>query len=394
MMYEVNRQRLIDMLDGGLLVISAYDAMQLSGDMAAPFLQEASFFWLTGITEPGWKLIVESSRRHTTLVRPQRSEIDIIFNGQSDDGEIKRVSGINQIISHDEFEPTLRRLSQSHPMVRTIIDETQYDFTPNPAGRDLVATLRRIFSSVQDCSLAIHKLRAIKQPDEIKKMQRAIDLTAKAFGEVRQLLETQKSEAEVEAEFSYRFRRASATHAYAPIVASGRNACTLHYESNNAKINSRSMVLIDIGARVDGYSADITRTYCVNPTTRQREVHAAVERAEKAIIDLIKPGLPVSEYALESDRIMKRALQSIGLLDDLNDETTFRKYFPHAISHGLGVDTHDSLGKPRTLEPGMVLTVEPGIYIPEEKIGVRIEDDILVTENGHRNLSKKLPTSL
>lgn len=382
------------MLDGGLLVISAYDAMQLSGDMAAPFLQEASFFWLTGITEPGWKLIVESSRRHTTLVRPQRSEIDIIFNGQSDDGEIKRVSGINQIISHDEFEPTLRRLSQSHPMVRTIIDETQYDFTPNPAGRDLVATLRRIFSSVQDCSLAIHKLRAIKQPDEIKKMQRAIDLTAKAFGEVRQLLETQKSEAEVEAEFSYRFRRASATHAYAPIVASGRNACTLHYESNNAKINSRSMVLIDIGARVDGYSADITRTYCVNPTTRQREVHAAVERAEKAIIDLIKPGLPVSEYALESDRIMKRALQSIGLLDDLNDETTFRKYFPHAISHGLGVDTHDSLGKPRTLEPGMVLTVEPGIYIPEEKIGVRIEDDILVTENGHRNLSKKLPTSL
>lgn len=394
MMYEANRQRLIDMLDGGLLVISAYDAMQLSGDMAAPFLQEASFFWLTGIAEPGWKLIVESSRRHATLVRPQRSEIDIIFNGQSDDDEIKRVSGINQIISHDEFEPTLRRLSQSHPMVRTIIDETQYDFTPNPAGRDLVATLRRIFSSVQDCSLAIHKLRAIKQPDEIKKMQRAIDLTAKAFGEVRQLLETQKSEAEVEAEFSYRFRRASATHAYAPIVASGRNACTLHYESNNAKINSRSMVLIDIGARVDGYSADITRTYCVNPTTRQREVHAAVERAEKAIIDLIKPGLPVSEYALESDRIMKRALQSIGLLDDLNDETTFRKYFPHAISHGLGVDTHDSLGKPRTLEPGMVLTVEPGIYIPEEKIGVRIEDDILVTENGHRNLSKKLPTGL
>ena len=394
MMYEANRQRLIDMLDGGLLVVSAYDAMQLSGDMAAPFLQEASFFWLTGIAEPGWKLIVESSRRHATLVRPQRSEIDIIFNGQSDDDEIKRVSGINQIISHDEFEPTLRRLSQSHPMVRTIIDETQYDFTPNPAGRDLVATLRRIFSSVQDCSLAIHKLRAIKQPDEIKKMQRAIDLTAKAFGEVRQLLETQKSEAEVEAEFSYRFRRAGATHAYAPIVASGKNACTLHYESNNAKINSRSMVLIDIGARVDGYSADITRTYCTNPTTRQREVHAAVERAEKAIIDLIKPGLPVSEYALESDRIMKRALQSIGLLDNLNDEATFRKYFPHAISHGLGVDTHDSLGKPRTLEPGMVLTVEPGIYIPEEKIGVRIEDDILVTENGHRNLSKKLPTGL
>lgn len=334
------------------------------------------------------------SATDVVVVRPQRSEIDIIFNGQSDDDEIKRVSGINKIISHDEFEPTLRRLSQSHPMVRTIIDETQYDFTPNPAGRDLVATLRRIFSSVQDCSLAIHKLRAIKQPDEIKKMQRAIDLTAKAFGEVRQLLETQKSEAELEAEFNYRFRRAGATHAYAPIVASGRNACTLHYESNNAKINSRSMVLIDIGARVDGYSADITRTYCVNPTTRQREVHAAVERAEKAIIDLIKPGLPVSEYALESDRIMKRALQSIGLLDNLNDEATFRKYFPHAISHGLGVDTHDSLGKPRTLEPGMVLTVEPGIYIPEEKIGVRIEDDILVTENGHRNLSKKLPTGL
>jgi len=152
------------------------------------------------------------------------------------------------------------------------------------------------------------------------------------------------------------------------------------------------MVLIDAGAKVGGYAADITRTYAIGrPSDREIEVHAAVETAHKAIIDLIKPGFGMKDYHFQSDEIMKKALKSLGLL---NAPADYRKYFPHAVSHGLGIDVHDSLGGFETFQPGMVLTVEPGIYIPEEGIGVRIEDDILVTEEGNRNLSAALPTSL
>jgi Xaa-Pro aminopeptidase len=152
--------------------------------------------------------------------------------------------------------------------------------------------------------------------------------------------------------------------------------------------------VIDIGARINGYAADVTRTYAIKPSKRQQAVHAAVQNVHQRIIELLKPGLLVADYARTVDEIMKDALQTLGLLDRRDDETTYRKYFPHAVSHGLGVDVHDRLGSPRYFEPGMVITVEPGIYIPEEGIGVRIEDDILITETGHDNLTRKLSTDL
>jgi Xaa-Pro aminopeptidase len=264
----------------------------------------------------------------------------------------------------------------------------------NPAQNDLREVCERVFESVQDCTKLLNRLRAIKQSAELERMQRAIDLTVEAFKSVRTNLEKSKTENALEAEFIYKFRQKNATHAYEPIVAAGENACTLHYVANDAKINARDLVLIDIGARVDGYAADITRTYCRNPTKRQRAVHAAVERVHDEVISLIEPGLLVADYIRESDLIMKHALNELGLLEDLQDDETFRRYFPHAMSHGLGVDTHDSLGAPRFFEPGMVLTVEPGIYIDEEGIGVRIEDDILVTKTGRKNLSAALSTAL
>ena len=164
---------------------------------------------------------------------------------------------------------------------------------------------------------------------------------------------------------------------------------------NDDKLRPRELLLLDIGARVDGYAADITRTYAVGePTKRQIEVHEAVETAQKEIIGLLQPNLSVEQYQKDVDRVMSKALQSLGLMHGVDDEKNYRKYFPHAVSHGLGVDVHDSLGGPRMLVPGMVLTVEPGIYIPEEKIGVRIEDNILITEKGHVNLSARLSSSL
>lgn len=395
MIHSTNRERFFGTIGGDLVVLTAYDSVQQSGDMAAQFLQEASFWWLTGINEPGWKLILDGVRRHATLVRPERSEIDVIFNGESDDVAVKETSGIDEIISAKEFEPTLRHLRRKHVAVKTIQEKnTSYEFALNPAQHNLWTVLSRIFESVTDCAPVLHRLRAIKQPEEIERMKHAIRITTDAFREVREMMLSLKTEYAVEAEFTYRFRKANATHAYEPIVAAGANACTLHYVDNQAKVFTKQLVLIDIGARIDGYCADITRTYCVNPTKRQREVHAAVEAAQREVVQLIEPGLPALTYVRECDRIMKTALQSLGLLDDFDDDETYRRYFPHATGHGLGVDVHDSLGAPRYLEVGMVMTVEPGIYIPEEGIGVRIEDDILVTVDGRENLSRTLPTSL
>ena len=395
MIHEQQRQRVFEVAKSALIVLSAYDEMQLSGDMVAPFLQESSFWWLTGIEEAGWKLILDGSQKKSTLVRPARSQVDVVFNGRMTDRQVREVSRIDRIIDIDDFEKELRQLRRHHSIVQTI-DNIHYGDTMhlNPAQNELNKTLKRIFDSVQSCNQMIAGLRAIKQPEELKCMQKAIDVTTRAFQDVREILDSCRSENEIEAEFTHRFRRADALHAYEPIVASGKNACTLHYIANNAKVGARDMVLIDIGARVDGYSADITRTYCRNPTKRQRAVHEAVLKAQKKVIALISPGLPVSEYVKKGDMIMREALHDLGLLDDLSDDSTFRKYFPHAMSHGLGVDTHDSLGSPRCLEVGMVITVEPGIYIEEEGIGVRIEDDILVTNDGSRNLSGVLSTAL
>lgn len=394
MFHEANRQRLYKKSQGAVLVLTAYDLVQQSGDMAAPFLQESSFWWLTGIEEPGWKLILDTAHKKAMLVRPRRSDVDVIFNGEMNDASIIAVSGITEIIPEKDFESRLRQLHRHHTIVKTLNPKQSHEFVLNPAPSTLEHTLRRIFDSVQYSDRLLAELRAIKQPEEIARMREAINLTVAAFREVHPQLKQLKTEAAVEAEFVYRFHKVGARHAYDPIVAGGANACVLHYMRNTDRIKNRELVLIDIGARVKGYSADITRTYSVSPTKRQQAVHAAVEKAHYAIIELIGPGVAIRDYIEGSDKIMKEALLSLGLLPDKNDTETYRTYFPHAISHGLGVDTHDSLGAPRYFEPGMVLTVEPGIYIKEENIGVRIEDDILVTETGYENLSRGLPTSL
>ncbi len=389
-----HREKLTQALSGGLIVVSAHDQMQLAGDMAAPFLQESNFFWLTGITLPGWKVIIDGTRRHVTLVRPTRSRVEEIFDGVIDDISLLNTAAADEIIDANEFENYLRKLAKHHPLVYTPYHPESYSFIVNPAPGNLFAVLERIFTNTVDCTKQLAELRAIKSDEEIAMMRKAIKLTTDAFKSVRQNLDSYRYEYEIEADMTQHFRRNNATHAYEPIIAAGAHAVTLHYTANNASIARQRMVLIDVGARVGGYSADITRTYCTHPTKRQREIHAAVKEAHQRIIALLKPDLPVAEYIAEVDEIMKDALSGVKLLKDRNDIETYRKYFPHAISHGLGIDPHDNLGSPRYFKPGMVVTVEPGIYIPEEGIGVRIEDDILITKTGHENLSRTLPTSL
>ncbi len=370
------------------IVAAGYDAMQQTGDMEAPFIQESNFWWLTGIEEPGWRVIIDCNRAKVTLVRPQLSAVEKVFNGSLTDVEALAISGADSVINESDFAASLTQMARAHPLVMTIENKHE-GMHVNPAQGKVAALLGRTFTSVEPCNKQLAELRAIKQPGEIVRIKKAIKVTTDSFKEVRANWAKYTKEYEVEAAFTYSFKNLGYDHAYAPIVAAGANACTLHYVRNSAKISPKNSVVIDIGARTLGYAADITRTYCQAPTVRQRQVHTALEQAQKQIIKLLGPNVLVSDYINQSDEIMKQAIASLGL-----DTDRYRDYFPHAVSHGLGVDVHDSLGGPRYFMPGMVLTVEPGIYIEHESTGMRLEDNILITDTGAQNLSISLSTDL
>lgn len=392
--YKQRRQKLGQILKDEPAVFTAFSPMQQTNDSSAAFVQESSFFWLTGITEPNWRLAMLDNK--SLLVSPIKSDIHRIFDGGMSAEEAQRISGVDEVIYEDDYKNILKEASEKYLTVHTILrhpHSDDYDFVLNPALKKLQSQLQRVFSEIIDCRKELSKLKAIKSSEEIDLMQRAIDISIDGFNKVRETLGGSEYEYEIEATLSYAFRSAgSEGHAYAPIVGTGKNACTLHYVVNNDPLPTNGMVLIDAGAQVGGYAADITRTYAIGtPSQREADVHIEVERAHNAIINLIKPKASIKEYSTNVDAIMKLALQNLDLLKAPDD---YRRYFPHAISHGLGIDVHDSLGGFETFQPGMVLTVEPGIYIPEEGIGVRIEDDILVTKDGNKNLSAALPTSL
>lgn len=391
-----NRNKLVEKLEGGLIVLSAYSALQRSNDSSHRFTQEANFWYLCGIEDPDWTLIIDGSAMYSWLVKPDVDEVHRIFDGGISAEEALEASGVDRVIDTHEATVLLRKLATKHSIAYSIDQHPHaeyFNFALNPAMSKNWASLERIFNKVQNCRKELALLRAIKQPIELKMITKAVKITIDAFEVVHAKMGSYKNEYEIDADFSREVRFAGASGcAYDSIVAAGINACTLHYSQNGGSIKNRQLVLMDMGAQFAGYAADVSRTYVKGePTKRQYEVHAAVETAHHRIISLIEPMLSVESYQRSVNDIMSESLASIGLV---SDEAGLRKYFPHAISHGLGIDVHDSLGGPKYFVENMVLTVEPGIYIPEESIGVRIEDDILVTKSGRTNLSAQLSTGL
>lgn len=387
------REALRKAVDAAPVFIAANDAVQHDRD-SSRFRQEANFFYLTGIDEPGWVVAIDATE--SILFAPSVSDTHALFDGSVSWDDIRRTSSIATILPMSQFDDFVAQMAVSHSKVTTLLDDPQkdyYDFALNQAPLRLQQSLRDKFETVDDCRRCLAKLRAIKSPAEISLIERAITVTSTSFETIKQSLPEITYEYEIDAQLSYDFRHSgSAGHAYAPIVAAGGNACTLHYDENNREIKKGDFVLIDAGTQVEGYAADITRTFaCGAVSDRQRAIHEAVQHAHAAIIALIAPGVRFTDYHAQVDEIMKQALASVKLLRSKDD---YRRYFPHAVSHGLGLNVHDSLGGYDAFEPGMVLTVEPGIYIPEESIGVRIEDDILVTRDGRRNLSAHVSIGL
>jgi len=389
-----NRRALMESVTTATAIFAGNTAIQRSNDASYEFAQEANFWYLTGINAADWRLVIEGE--YATLIAPDVDEVHQIFDGSLSRAEAKRISGVDNVVSHADGEALIKKVIAAQTPIATLGKDPHvdhYDFALNPGPVTLHTVLSEQSVAIEDVRRPLATLRAIKQPAEIELMRQAIAITIDGFERVKAGIDSYGYEYQIEADFSHSFVYAGASgHAYDPIVAAGKNACTLHYGKNQAALHEGDLVLLDIGASFKGYAADITRTYAHGAVSdRQRAVHAAVKKAHVAIIDLLAPGLNVKDYGLKVDEIMKTALQSLGLF---NEPTDYRKYFPHAVSHGLGIDVHDSLGAPEVFLPGMVLTVEPGIYIPEEGIGVRIEDDILITETGHENLSAKLSTSL
>lgn len=394
-----NREKVMEKLKGGLLVIAGYTGMQQSNDNEFRFKQEGTFWYLTGVEFPDWWLMIDAKRGKSWLVEPDIDEMHRRFTESLPVSEAKMRSGIEEVISRDQAMSMLRTAAKAHPLVYTVglpPYHKHLTFTLNPAIKEMQQRLARTFTKVEDFRLEIARIRAIKQPVELEVMQAAIDLTIQGFELVKNNLPHYKNEYEIEADLSHVFRKTGGDgHAFDPIIASGENATVAHYFTNNSPLKKGTLVMMDIGAGVAGYPADITRTYAIGkPTKRQTAVHQAVQSAQSQIIDMVQPGLSIEEYHKRSDEIIKQEMMNLKLISSMQDDKLYRQYFPYALSHGLGVDVHDALGRPREFQPGMVFTVEPGIHISDEKIGVRIEDDILVTADGHRNLSGKLSTSL
>jgi Xaa-Pro aminopeptidase len=397
--FKGNQLRLLELSGAKLIVICASGVLQRSGDTTFPFRQDSNFWYLTGVDEPDFCLVLTPDEEF--LIEPMRDAHRDQWDGRIDRKHLKSVSGVDKIFDAEQGWERLAVLAKKTRIVHTIKPSEGYidvyGFYVNPARGSLFRELQdHTKAEIEDIRNELANLRQVKQEPEIKALQHAIDITSQTLEEIRSRLTSFKHEYEVEAAISYGFRKRGASgHAYSPIVAAGKNACTIHYVSNKAEVAADELLLADVGAEVSYYSADITRTFATGRSSkRQKAVHKSVKRVQDEALKLLKPGVNFKKYEQAVDAIMAKELKSLGLLEDVDDKKSLKRYYPHLTSHFLGLDTHDAADYDRPLEPGMVLTVEPGIYIPEEGIGVRIEDNVLITEDGCKNLSAGLSREL
>lgn len=395
--FKNNRRELRKKVNSDLIVLTANGTMQRNSDVTYPFRQDSSFWYFTGIDTPGVVLVMDNDEEY--LVLPERDEIIQRFDGLDDKQALSRVSAVETVYDEAIGWKRLQKRLKKGTNVATLTPPSSYierhGFFTNPARARLHNRLTEIAGeSIQDLRPHAVRLRARKQPSEIAAIQAAIDLTSKSILDIIKKRSNYTYEYEIEADLTAAFKRVGYGHAFSPIVASGKNSCTIHHVSNDGPIDKNGLLILDIGAEVSHYAADISRTFSIGaPTKRQSEIFAAVVAVQRYAQSLLRPGVFLKEYEQEVERYMGEQLLSLGIIKQTTKKD-IRAYYPHATSHFLGLDTHDVGEYDQPLSPGMVLTVEPGIYIPEEGIGVRIEDDVLVTEKGTKNLSKNLPVEL
>jgi Xaa-Pro aminopeptidase len=396
------------MQKNSIAIFVSNDEYPLNGDALHDFKQNTELYWLSGIEQEGSMVILfpdnpdPKYREVLVLVRPQ--ELKEIWDGKRlRANEANTISGIKTIVWVDVLDGILQQWVH-------LADAIYLDSNENDRKNNLLRTSEYRFIDEMKARYPLHnfcraatimkELRAVKTKEEVQVIQKAIDITELAFRRLLQFIQPGVKEYEIEAEIYHSFLSQRATGvAYHSIIASGDNARTLHYTSNNNVCKDGELILMDFGAEYGGYCADLTRTVPVNGkfTKRQKEVYNACLHLHDYAKSILKPGISILNYTDKVGEEASKQFLKIGLLSksDIKNEDAenraYRKYLYHGISHHLGLDVHDLGTRTAPITAGMVFTVEPGIYIKEEKMGVRIENNFWITKTGNQDLMKNIP---
>ena len=416
-LFVENRARLAaDLKPNSLAVFHSADLPWRSGDGSLRFIQNSDLFYLTGIDQEGTMLILcpgasDPARREMLFVR-ETSELISIWEGEKLTREqAASVSGVGNVQWNDQFMPTIRRVLPDADRVFLNYNEHPRSAAPHHTPDDRFREkLQTLYPGARFGRVAplMHRLRQSKLEIEVALIRKACAITEAGFRRTVEFIEPGVKEYEIEAELAHEFiRRGSRGFAYEPIIASGAGACVLHYLDNDKECRDGDLLLMDVAAEYAGYNSDLTRTVPVNGrfTDRQRAVYQAVYRVFRACIDeLIRPGIKIREdYQKQVAQLVEKELVDLGLLDagevaaerkdeeKKEEDRLYRKYFMHGVSHSLGIDVHDVAPPEAEFVENMVVTVEPGIYLRDEGLGIRLENDIVVRGSGNIDLMEAIP---
>lgn len=395
-----------------IAVFNSNDIYPISADSTMPFEQARDIFYLSGADQEETILVLfpdslDKKHREILFVRETNEHIAVWEGAKLTKEQATAVSGIETVYWLTDFDKVFFDLMTEA--------DTIY-FNTNEHYRQSVETQTREDRFIQKCKQdfpahqwaksnpILQKIRGVKEPEEIALMQTACDITEKGFRRILGFVKPGVWEYEMEAEFLHEFvRNRSKGFAYTPIIASGANANVLHYVENNQQVKDGDMILMDLAAEYANYSSDLTRTIPANGrfTDRQKAVYSAVLRVKDQATKMLVPGTLWAEYHKEVGKIMTSELLGLGLLDkaDVQNEDSqwpaYKKYFMHGTSHHIGLDTHDYGALKTPMKANMVFTVEPGIYIPKEGMGIRLEDDVVIQEKGEPfNLMRNIPIEI
>lgn len=391
-----------------LAIFNSNDIMPTNADGTMPFKQNSDLFYLSGIDQEESVLLLfpdsPEEKHREILFLKETSELIAIWEGHKyTKEEAFETSGIKTVYWLSQFENILYSLASHASNIYLNKNEHLRASNEVQTRDDRFLTwcknkhpLHQYYRSAP----MMHQLRAIKSDVEISLIQKACDITEKGFRRILEFVKPGVMEYEIEAEFLHEFvRNRSKGFAYSPIIASGANACVLHYIENSEMCHANEVILFDVGAEYGNYNADMSRAIPVSGrfSPRQKDVYQSVRNVMKAAMEMLAPGNAIPEYHREVGKIMERELIALKLIDKTDvknqnpESPLYKKYFMHGTSHHLGLDVHDVGDMYRKFEPGMVFTVEPGIYIQEENLGIRIENDVIITKNGINDLMKNIP---
>jgi len=408
-LFVQNRKRLSARLKPkSIAVLNSSDVMPKSADGIHPFIQDTDFFYLSGIEQEESVLLLfpdaqEEKHREILFVRETNETLATWEGAKYSRKEAANISGIRKIYWTNEFEKVFRPLAfESECIYLNTNEHTRADTVVETRDRRFLTWCRETFPlhTYERIAPIMHHLRATKSKSEVDLIRQACLITGNAFLKALEVVKPGAWEFEIEAVLISEFlKNRSRGPAFETIIASGANSCTLHYVKNNRKLKEGDLLLMDFGAEYANYAADVTRTLPVSGrfSDRQRKVYEAVLKVQQTAIRMIRPGNVLEEYHKDVGKVMEAELVDLGLLNAREvkqqdpEKPLYKKYFMHGASHHLGLDVHDIGDKYRKFEQGMVLTCEPGIYIPKEDIGIRIENDILVTDQGPVDLTQTIP---